>query len=488
MSENNINNFKALIEQKRVVKKVTTGSLIAFGTPDKKAISKYSPTGILWEDLLVNLKKEIGGGSTGPDLNSWDLPNVAFVDPNYFVGDGTVGDGNKPFQSVLAANASGASIIYLKPGTHQLYVASSTTYYCAPGSIANVVGDLGVTATNVKIFGYLTVTATFGFNFTGASSDVYAEILELDGISCGWIDNNTSLHLKVKKGITTAGYNGGGYSCRQYGGTFIIETPYFYSRTTIHSPRGASPKFLLRCPDIQITDGANTPIPNTQAKTPITIIGAFITGAADIKIDLMGGTMRNLNSVASTTNVTPDSMLFNSYTQCAHPIRYEVSNGTVYCGKQYGIYADNAYNSNVSFVYKNLDVISESGALTLISSAVPTGIANFKFQDCNFEGLTQMSLGYDMNADFLRCTFKANGGATSVFSFNTASATTIPNITFKDSYFVFHTPNTTFTFTGFAPAILGILNSYSTEVLGAGAVDGWAGFTQVPTLTLPNII
>ena len=63
MSENNINNFKALIEQKRIIKKAIAKSLLAFGAPDRGSVSQYRPVGILWEDLLEQIKSEVGAGT-----------------------------------------------------------------------------------------------------------------------------------------------------------------------------------------------------------------------------------------------------------------------------------------------------------------------------------------------------------------------------------------------------------------------------------------
>ena len=63
MSENNINNFQTLIEQKRIIKKAIAKSLLAFGAPDNKSVSQYRPVGILWEDILEQIKSEVGPGT-----------------------------------------------------------------------------------------------------------------------------------------------------------------------------------------------------------------------------------------------------------------------------------------------------------------------------------------------------------------------------------------------------------------------------------------
>ena len=127
MSENNINNFQTLIEQKRIVKEIIKKSMLAIGVPDRKAISDYRPAGIMWEDLLAQIRKELGSGGAltfedledvptyvgnalkglrinatedaldtyvPTDLNTWSIPGVAFVSPstgNDFTA--VVGDG-----------------------------------------------------------------------------------------------------------------------------------------------------------------------------------------------------------------------------------------------------------------------------------------------------------------------------------------------------------------------------------------------------------
>jgi len=484
---NSLTNFFSLIDKKRLKTIPESTDLVALGTKDRKYLGGYKPTFISWADLVASIVP-----APGPDTNTWDLTQTAFVDPSYSLG-GVVGDGNKPFQTVAQANLSGAPNIYLKPGTHQLYVESNKRYYAAPGAVASQVSDLGLPATNVKILGFLKVIAfeddIYGFNFTGTdieegvSSDVYAEILEIDGVSTAWLDNNASLFLKVKKGIACAGNNGGGYTCRQYGGTLIIETPYFYSETTIHSPRGNSPKFILRCPDIQTLDAGPFPL---GAKSIIQFIPSFASGIADLKVDLMGGTYRNLSSIATVTNLIPDSPLFYAFSASSAPHKWSIKNGTVYAGKNPGFYCDTYHAQNMKLSYENLNVISEIEAFRTQTSTGSIGITA-KFQDCNFEGGVSNVLGNGSDIDFLRTNFKATTTATEIFNFNTNAFLNTPTFKFKDCYFTLYTPGTSETFTGFAVATLSLLNSYSTEVLGVGASDTWGGFTQVVTLTLPNI-
>ena len=418
--------------------------------------------------------------------NTWDLLQTAFVDPNYTVGDGTVGDGNKPFQTVAQANLSGAPNIYLKPGTHQLTVESNKRYYAAPGAIANYVSDSGITATNVKILGDLTVNATFGFSFVGTDSDIYAEILEITGPSAAWCDNNSSLYLKVKKGITTSCANGGGYSCRQYGGTMTIETPYYYSNYSIISPRGDGPEFILRCPDVKILDGG---VYGNLNQSPIVIVGSFLTSPCRIEINLMGGILQLLNSVQSFTNGIPDSALFNIYTAGGeYSSIVEIKNGTCLANQQHGFYARVGDAINMRLNYKNLQVKSSLSAVRFINSGISIENLEATFINCNFESDLGNRLGYNVVADFNNTTFAVRTLATDIFTLDITAPTTPPIYRFKSSYFTLWNPGTGETFKDAGPATIGLLHSSSTEVLGVGVTDTWSGFTQVVTLTLPNII
>ena len=421
-------------------------------------------------------------GGAGPDTNTWDLLQTAFVDQDYTVGDGTVGDGNKPFQTVAQANLSGAPNIYLKPGTHQLYVESNKRYYAAPGAVANYVSDLGTTATNVKILGDLTVTATFGLNFTGTGSDVYAEILEITGPSASWCDNNSSVYLKVKKGITTSCANGAGYSCRQFGGTMTIETPYYYSNYTIISPRGDGPEFILRCPDVKILDGG---VYGNLNQSPIVMTDALLTAACKIEIDLMGGKCLNEVSFQTNTFGVDDSALGNfSNINYAHDIIWK--NGTVTTN---GVHGFSLYYTitNGTFTCDNIKLKSANRGIKFHNWNDTLGIPNIVMRNCLIESVASNLLGYGMNGDFDSCSFKVTGVQTEIFSFYAPSTVGVPTYTFRDCYGVLVNTGGEL-FNGFSAATLGLLNSYSTEVIGVGAVDTWGGFTQVPTLTLPNIL
>tara|TARA_R110000772_G_scaffold70328_3_gene154769 strand:+ start:4410 stop:5087 length:678 start_codon:yes stop_codon:yes gene_type:complete len=139
MSENNINNFKTLIEQKRIIKKAIAKSLLAFGAPDNKSVSQYRPVGILWEDLLEQIKSEVGTGT---------LQDLASV----------LGVGNTTGTNDILVNA-----------LQSIYFGGSTTDYItrAAGASANL-EFFAIRAINF----YIGTNGSFSHNATGIFSAV----------------------------------------------------------------------------------------------------------------------------------------------------------------------------------------------------------------------------------------------------------------------------------------------------------------------------
>jgi len=133
MSENNINNFQALIEQKRIVKKIIKNSMLAFGAPDRKAVSDYRPIGIMWEDLLAEIKAELGGGSPSDEYCNITLtPLVATL--------GTPVDFSKPDNTDLKDD--------IIPGVLTLARGSSQPLFNAITEVSYQIGSPGDTEWN----------------------------------------------------------------------------------------------------------------------------------------------------------------------------------------------------------------------------------------------------------------------------------------------------------------------------------------------------
>jgi hypothetical protein len=169
MSENNSTNFQALIQEKRIIQKAIPNMLVAFGIPDRKAAGNYSPVGMVWEDLIAQLKKSIGSnGSSGATPVNYS--NVLFVDPIHGV-DATaiVGDFTKPYLTIYAAldvanstlpTVTARALIYVRKGDYPsvfAYAYNNVDVYCEAGVVFSnyfYSTDQGVGITNFNWYGH----------------------------------------------------------------------------------------------------------------------------------------------------------------------------------------------------------------------------------------------------------------------------------------------------------------------------------------------
>lgn len=480
MALNNLTNFLNLIDLRRFKTTPELNDVIPLGTPDRKYDGGYKPTFIRWEDLLAAVDSGLTPGSD----NTWDLPDTSFVDLSA-IDPGQVGDGNKPYNTIAGANSSGATNIYLKPGIYSDFqVADGKTYYCAPGVILKDFRDDGISVT-ANILGDAVMDATFGFNVTGANTVINAEILESIGSSTVRADNGAEVYLKVKKGITCNGQNGGAFCSRiANGSTVTIETPYHYSNYWTGAFTGNGNYFNLKCPDIKIL---NEGVYGNIAKSLFNQQG----GNTDNRliIDLQGGKATTDVLVQTVSFGVLDSFVLTYVaTATGSNHHFTIKNGTVYAGPIYGLTIYYQVRSGLVEL-ESLNVLSDTIAFrTFHGNTAASGYLNFTATDCKFEGTLSNILGNNRIGDFLRCTFKVTDlTQTEIFTFNNGNPTDLPTYTFKGCYAELGNAGGGETLTGFSTATLGLLNTYSTEDLGVGAVDTWGGFTEVPTLTVTEI-
>jgi hypothetical protein len=96
---------------------------VAYGTPGD--VVTVNPSG---DGLIFTAP---GGGADG---NTWDMSAVAFVSPTGNNGTAALGDGNKPYQTIAAAQLV-SNVVMILPGayTETITLQTLTTYYCYPG-------------------------------------------------------------------------------------------------------------------------------------------------------------------------------------------------------------------------------------------------------------------------------------------------------------------------------------------------------------------
>ena len=223
MSENNINNFQTLIEQKRIVKKIIKKSMLALGVPDRKAVSDYRPVGILWEDLLAEIKSEVGGGGSTPiDINTWNMVDVAVVSPNGDDLTAVVGDGNLPYASIVLASEVSSKVIII-PGEYNesIQFVDKVTYYFMPGSILvggkfkDIISAKFPAGKVCKVLGSLKITSGLGQLLEIRSDiDLHFEFDEIDSpnaSSAFYAESTAKLRIygnsiSIGQNVASAGY------------------------------------------------------------------------------------------------------------------------------------------------------------------------------------------------------------------------------------------------------------------------------------------
>jgi hypothetical protein len=526
MSENNINNFQTLIEQRRIVKEVIKKSMLAIAVPDRKAISDYRPAGIMWEDLLVQIRKEIGGGVssfeelddtpvyagnelkalrinavgdalevyTPTDLNTWSIPGVAFVSPstgNDFTA--MVGDGELPFQTLNSALAASNNVLCL-PGFYsgtQRIPAGTYAIHFMKGVIMQAnsrITDDGNTI-NLTITGELEFAAfSYGFLFTGIGSVMRAHVLKfapgcrstcfVDGSGC-------DIFIKADT-VESNGNNGGGMTIlvRELS-TVVLEANKIVFDYWMVDPRSPTSTIVVRCPDITISAAgfAGGGFGKTLVRT-----GDGTGGTGNVEFDFMGGTVTNLSPASTNTFGIRDSTLITkSIIPVGNTNTLSFKNGRIISGALDGYTSFYFVGGGTTNLY-NLKIISDARALSVYMGNNIAGVETINADNCHFESKIETLVGNGKIAHFNECTFKTVLGyvtpRTSAFQFYNINASIAPKIYFTNCNFQLEGGGGE-TFLDMTPAVvLGCVGSYSSEVLGAGATDTWGGLTTIPTLEI----
>jgi hypothetical protein len=498
MSDQNINNFATIIDDSKIVKIIPKNSLLAFGYINKKSISKYSPAGIQWDNLLKQIQSEI---SSVPsiDTNTWNLPGAAFVDPNYTVGDGTVGDGNKPFRTFEQAAAASNLVIAL-PGEYfgNINLVSGVLYHCMPGVIfadGSKLSDNGQAISTLITGNAVFEEGSYGIECSAVGSYIHATVEEFKGVrTVSYCTNTTGpseIYVKATKKIYCKSNNGSGFSSRANGGSIItIETPEFitdyYGFGIGANSSGQTAKFFLRCPKV-VTQSTGV-YGNTQKS--LISMNAFNPDGLEVDVDFMGGTYTNL-AISSVDFGVPGSALINHATNYdPDPSKLKFRNGKVFSSNLPGLRSAYA-TAGGTFELDNIQIVSGSNALELhMTNYNGAGRETVIARNCKFEGLGFL-LGNGKSVDFSNCTFKVTDATkTAIFDYMTANPNEPLIARFRQCEFELATAGSgVFMTNTIVGTDIAFLNSFSTELsLGTNVTDGWGGYAQIPTLTIKNIV
>ena len=470
------------------------------------------PSGPQGERGLQGLKGDIGPqgpqgiqgpqGPPGPsiDTNTWDMSTVAFVSPFGNNATALVGDGNKPYQTITAAqNAS--NLVFLLPGTYLgTTTLNSSTYYCYPGVKFGAFSKLrdGGVQINAKILGH----AIFDINSYGLETTSSSTInLECDSFNdvrvvafCLSTTVSATINIKCKKIFCNAN-NGGGYGCTSRGGAKItIEcdeyTAYSWLCSFKNNTSGIRGEFNLKCPNINIINGG---VFGNQAKSLVLVDGSGATRDILVNIDFCNGIYKNSAALQSVTFGVEDSALM-SYNQTVNNqnVTFVYKNGEVRANQQHGLSHNYVVTTGI-IELENIKIVSNTRALKLyLRSFAGNGTrVEHRFKNCKFESSMPMLIGNSQECYFDDCTFRVYGAAeTMIIDYDPSNPLDKRILYFTDTLSVLDNVNiNTGEFLGnhLAGELVGMIDSHSTEALGVGVVDTWGGFTQINTLKVTKI-
>ena len=434
--------------------------------------------------------------AAGINTNTWNFPNAAFVDLNTTEPFGVLGDGNKPFKTVALADAA-SPLRVLLPGN---YVGNtnmtSGTYLCMPGVIfpsGSRLRDAGVFG-DIKVLGHA-VFDQFSYGVeTSAGSIVYVECLDFYNTrSVAFALLGGTIDIKARN-IYCNTQNGGAYANAIRGGaTVTIECDQYYvnhwgAAFGNNNSGGRSSVFNLNCPDVRMLNGGWA---GNIAKSLVN--DQSLSSWPNItNIDFKGGSLQNLHSVQTSSFGAFDSalLLYVNNTNPDNPPVHTFKNGTVYANAFFGL----CHHRAVTVGKINLEALkikSNTKALNLYLTSV-AGNGNWVehlFNDCMFEGSQPNIIGNSQKCTFMKCTEKVTGEASSIIDYNAGNPQQLPIVFFVNSISQLDVGSGEFIENAPVGATYGLINSPSTEVIGAGVTDTWGGgYAPIPTLEIPNII
>ena len=427
------------------------------------------------------------------DLNTWSIPGVAFVSPstgNDFTA--VVGDGELPHRTLNAALAASNNVLCLPgfySGTHTIPAGTYAIHFMK-GAIMqgnSRITDGGNTI-NLTITGELEFAAfSYGFLFTGNGSVMRANVLKFAPgcrSTCFIDGSNCDVFIKADT-VESNGNNGGGMTILvRDNSTVVLEANKIVFDYWMVNPRNLGASVIVRCPDITIS--AVGFAGGGFGKTFVRRQNG-IGNNMNITFDFMGGKVTNLSPTITNTFGIVDSTLITKLGAANGEVSiYTFKNGTVESGVMDGYLSYYQVGGGTTFL-DNLIIKSGRRALSVYMGVNTAGVETVNADNCHFESAVESIGGNGKILNFRNCTFKTTDPSRNrVFGFSNSNAAIPPFIYFINCNFQLVGGGGS-TFNGFNPAItLGCAGSYSSEVLGATAIDTWAGLTTIPTLEIIN--
>lgn len=424
------------------------------------------------------------------DLNTWNMPGVAFVSPA-FGDDATavVGDGNKPFRSIQAAQVA-STTVHCLPGFYGGTITlTSATYHFYSGAVLSSGARLrdGGTTIDATITGHLVCGSfSYGLELTGTASKMVATIEEFDNVRSAAFatGSGSSLTVNAKRGLINC-QNGAAYGCSARNGSNI----------TLNFTEYCIVDFWLAANRDGGTFTINTPLLTTTANTAFGNIAKAIVNEQGIGQNFYNinvGVYRQLHPVKVSSFGVEDTalMLYVAATGAENSIFN--FKGNFDAGVMDGLGSE--YITTIGTI--NFEGTLRANEYFLDTWSRATAAASnvlYNFKNSKFEGgaaLGAARIGAGRNVFFENCTiFASNLAAPAVLHYDGNNpGAGAPQVTFLNCS-IEHINNGLAALSDDAGGVTQhrAANTVSSEALGAGVTEVWGGYTQLPGLTVSKI-
>ena len=417
------------------------------------------------------------------DINTWDMTNVAFVDPvNGNNATGVLGDGNKPFLTAASAFAV-SNKVWLNPGvyTSSIFIPTNPGEYflhCPTG--------VEFSGTNSQILGNGLAGRTLNVSgdaiFTNNSKGIQNTGAATINVTCDKFDNVRSVIFNLSTGIVNLTcnsvlancFNGGAYamSFRSTSRSHINVKEYFHSQHILADMRNSfSGELYFNCPDMRVIANYTSNY-GTAAKYFSNIdnpLGAIVR---------INGEFRNTDA----TTPAAAAGVINLSNAISTPIKFkwtgDIDGGTGRCFTALfrAAFGDFVFDGNLKS--------ASSPIYTILSGWGIAANLRLHVKNSLIEGFANV-VGKGREFYFTNCQIKHITGGP-IFANDPTGVTPQIVYTYNCS---FESGGVSETFLGFdATTTVGCQNTLSTEVLGtSGVVDTVGGFNQNAAIVIPTL-
>lgn len=429
--------------------------------------------------------------------NTAEMSQVAFVDP--VVGNdltGVVGDQNLPFRTITQAqSATGVQLVYCEPGIHTgtVTMVPNISYYFAPGAEkSNSMRDGGNSGT-YRVYGHLRTTSfSTGFDFTGSTTQAFIECDELLGRRNLLVHNGAKVTVNCNRFFSNCG-TGGRYAVYlRNGGKVVLNvkedcrTYHWlvgggYGSGTFTSPS----EFTINCPDIRIL------APNSGGDRYKALVNHQGLWACTYNINGFV-THEGTTTLTSAFGITESALVL--CVVCVNANRRGEFNFKGGCRTvAQPIVIEYYFNYDASFTFRDGDYYSGLSVITVGNAGNGNSPSNVihRWKNCKLDSRQRIgTVGSGRTMSFEDCSFNVRStDQPRMFDGNTSNGGAgTPNLYMYNcigEYVASGTGSFLNDTTGYVN--FNTVNTYSSEPIGVGVTDNWAGYQQIIGLVVPKL-